>query len=406
MNAPALNVRTSGVFEGTSRAGGVETGVETEGETPDEVLQRWVKLLDQDRCIGCHACTTACKSENEVPLGVTRTYVKSADVGRPPGPPGVPGDQVQSVHGRTLRGRLPDQAMYRRPDGIVDFDKEICVGCKACIAACPYDAIFINPEDHSAEKCNLCAHRLDIGLEGLRHGLPDRRHPGRGPERPLLRGGPDRARAGDRAPPGEGDPAGRVLQGCGSGDAGPAGGPPAGRRSPGLGHPGRRGPGMSRRPSRPPNSSAAALLSYDIPHFAPWGWRVSLYTWTKGIAAGALLVPLILVLAGRLAWNDPVARWAAPGLALGFLGRHRGPADLGPEAPAALLPDLHPASLAELAGPRVVHHRWLRGRGHRLPARITDRVGAHPAGRRGLAMPLGDRRRLLHRVPVRPGQGA
>ena len=42
---------------------------------------RWVKLLDQSRRIGCHACTTAYKSENEVPLGVTRTYVKSVDVG-------------------------------------------------------------------------------------------------------------------------------------------------------------------------------------------------------------------------------------------------------------------------------------------------------------------------------------
>jgi ferredoxin len=42
---------------------------------------RWVKVLDQDRCIGCHACTTACKSENEVPLGVTRTYVKAVEVG-------------------------------------------------------------------------------------------------------------------------------------------------------------------------------------------------------------------------------------------------------------------------------------------------------------------------------------
>src|SRR5207245_7859436 len=59
----------------------------------------------------------------------------------------------------------PTTAMYRRPDGIVDFDKNICIGCKACIAACPYDAIFINPDDHSAEKCNFCAHRLEVGLE-------------------------------------------------------------------------------------------------------------------------------------------------------------------------------------------------------------------------------------------------
>src|SRR5256885_8665357 len=55
--------------------------------------------------------------------------------------------------------------MFKRPDGIVDFDKSICIGCKACMAACPYDAIFINPEDHSAEKCNFCAHRIDQGLE-------------------------------------------------------------------------------------------------------------------------------------------------------------------------------------------------------------------------------------------------
>jgi Fe-S-cluster-containing dehydrogenase component len=55
--------------------------------------------------------------------------------------------------------------MYRRPDGTVDFDKSICIGCKACMAACPYDAIFINPDDHPAEKCNMCAHRLDLGLE-------------------------------------------------------------------------------------------------------------------------------------------------------------------------------------------------------------------------------------------------
>ena len=65
---------------------------------------------------------------------------------------------------------------------------------------------------------------------------------------------------------------------------------------------------------------AAALISYDVPHHAPWGWRVSLYTWTKGIAAGGLLVPLILVLMGRLAWDNDVARWAAPVLALVFLG--------------------------------------------------------------------------------------
>ena len=66
-------------------------------------------------------------------------------------------------------------------------------------------------------------------------------------------------------------------------------------------------------------SSAAALLSYDIPHHAPWGWRVSLYTWTKSIAAGALLVAVLLALTGLLDWSDGVTRWVAPVLALAFL---------------------------------------------------------------------------------------
>ena len=45
---------------------------------------RWAKLIDHSVCIGCHACTTACKSENEVPVGVTRTYVKYVETGRFP----------------------------------------------------------------------------------------------------------------------------------------------------------------------------------------------------------------------------------------------------------------------------------------------------------------------------------
>jgi Fe-S-cluster-containing dehydrogenase component len=44
---------------------------------PSAVPARWIKVLDQSRCIGCHACTTACKSGNEVPLGVTRTSSRS-----------------------------------------------------------------------------------------------------------------------------------------------------------------------------------------------------------------------------------------------------------------------------------------------------------------------------------------
>ena len=133
---------------------------------PSGGLADSVFVIDHSRCIGCHACTTACKSENEVPLSVTRTYVKNVDVGAFP--------QARRFYQVTRCNQCdhapcvtacPTSAMFRRPDGIVDFDKAACIGCKACIAACPYDAIFINPEDHSAEKCNFCAHRIDMGLE-------------------------------------------------------------------------------------------------------------------------------------------------------------------------------------------------------------------------------------------------
>jgi len=55
--------------------------------------------------------------------------------------------------------------MYRRQDGIVEFDSDACIGCKACLQACPYDAIHIDPESGTAAKCHFCAHRTDVGLE-------------------------------------------------------------------------------------------------------------------------------------------------------------------------------------------------------------------------------------------------
>jgi ferredoxin len=55
--------------------------------------------------------------------------------------------------------------MYQRADGIVDFDPNLCIGCKACMQACPYDAIYIDPESKTAAKCHYCAHRTEIGLE-------------------------------------------------------------------------------------------------------------------------------------------------------------------------------------------------------------------------------------------------
>ncbi len=123
-------------------------------------------IIDNRKCIGCHACTTACKSEHQVPVGVNRTWVKQVEKGTFPDT-----RRLFSV----LRCNhctdapcveiCPVEALHYREDGIVDFDKDRCIGCKSCMQACPYDALYIDPENHTAAKCNYCAHRIDVGLE-------------------------------------------------------------------------------------------------------------------------------------------------------------------------------------------------------------------------------------------------
>jgi Fe-S-cluster-containing dehydrogenase component/formate-dependent nitrite reductase membrane component NrfD len=291
----------------------------------DAAPPRWIKVLDQTKCIGCHACTTACKSENSVPVGVTRTYVKSVEVGTfPQVRRNFQVTRCNQCSDAPCVAACPTEAMYRRPDGIVDFDKSICIGCKACIAACPYDAIFINPEDHSAEKCNFCAQRLEIGLEPACVSVC--------PTEAILVGDLNdptskvarivqREPVAVRRPEKETRP-GLYYKGAHQATLDPL----AARRPDGnlyawstqgdqsdpqlvaSGHPSHH------------NSSAAALVSYDVPHHAPWGWRVSLYTWTKGIASGALGIAVILGYMGRLSFASSLMRYVAPSLALAFLG--------------------------------------------------------------------------------------
>lgn len=128
--------------------------------------QNYGFVIDNRKCIGCHACSTACKSENEVPLGVYRTWVKYVETGTYPD---------TRRHFQVTRCNhcanppcvriCPTEAMYQRADGIVEFDNSVCIGCKACMQACPYDAIYIDPTTNTAAKCHYCAHRTDIGLE-------------------------------------------------------------------------------------------------------------------------------------------------------------------------------------------------------------------------------------------------
>jgi len=283
---------------------------------------QWAKVIDHTRCIGCHACTTACKSENLVPLSVTRTYVKHVDIGVFP--------QARRAHQVTRCNQCahapcvtacPTSAMFKRADGIVDFDKSICIGCKACMAACPYDAIFINPDDHSAEKCNFCAHRIDMQLEPACVVVC--------PTQAILVGDlndPDsyvsqiinRDTVAVRRPEKETLPK-LFYKGAHQATLDPL----AAKRPEGglfMWSEQQEGPGYvtSGNPNYN-NSSAAALLSYDVAHSIPWDWRVSLYTWTKGIASGVYLIACLLVLVGVLNVNSSIWLWATPIISGGFL---------------------------------------------------------------------------------------
>ena len=280
---------------------------------------QWGKVLDQTRCIGCHACTVACKSENEVPLGVNRTYVKQAEVGHfPDTRRGFQITRCNQCQNPPCVEACPVTAMYQREDGLVDFDKDVCIGCKACIAACPYDAIFINPEDGSAEKCNFCAHKLDVGLEPAcvqvcpveailigdvndpttkvaqiigRESVNVRR-PEKQTKPKMYYVGVDQATLD---PLSANTPEGGMFQwseqkhDLESGYV--ASGMPAGWSS---------------------NNTAASLLAYDFNHKRPWGYRVSLYTWTKSISAGAMLFTALAILLGFLPIQSALAQWVAP----------------------------------------------------------------------------------------------
>ena len=124
-------------------------------------------LIDTRRCIGCHACSVACKSEYDVPLGKYRSWVEYVEKGSFP-------NMDRSFIPRLCNhcseplcvDVCPTGATWKREDdGVVVIDKDICIGCKYCILACPYGARFSNPVTGTADKCDFCLHRTSQGIE-------------------------------------------------------------------------------------------------------------------------------------------------------------------------------------------------------------------------------------------------
>jgi Fe-S-cluster-containing dehydrogenase component/formate-dependent nitrite reductase membrane component NrfD len=301
---------------------------------------RYGFVIDQRKCIGCHACTVACKSENEVPLGVFRTWVKYVESGEFPN---------ARRHFNVLRCNhcedapcvtiCPTGALFKRDDGIVDFDNRKCIGCKACMQACPYDALYIDPDNNTAAKCNYCVHRVEQDLlpacvvvcpvkailagdiddptseiaQTIGHQPVTVRKPEQGTKPKVFYVGAEDASLTPEALAMGQSYMWAELQNNGyvsgidshtlTGEPyeRPAGlTPEAWDGDPALSHPG------------------SPRVAYDVNHPRPWGWKVSTYLWTKSIAAGSLGLAALLILFGWGADNDLI-EIAAPVLAVLFI---------------------------------------------------------------------------------------
>ena len=124
-------------------------------------------FVDLAYCIGCQACEVACKQEHDIPVGIK--WINVVKVG-----PRMVGDKLQ-MDFVPMRCRhcakapcidaCPEKAISKRLDGIVLINKDLCTGCMVCAEACPFSSIQLNAETQVAEKCTLCVHRIDAGLE-------------------------------------------------------------------------------------------------------------------------------------------------------------------------------------------------------------------------------------------------
>lgn len=126
---------------------------------------QWKMALDVERCIGCHACSVACKVENNVPLGRFRTKVYYWEHGKFPAVKRafLPTLCMQCEDAPCLKA-CPTKAIFKREDGIVKVNADLCDHLGHCESACPYAAIGCDDND-TADKCDFCAHRIDNSME-------------------------------------------------------------------------------------------------------------------------------------------------------------------------------------------------------------------------------------------------
>lgn len=124
---------------------------------------RYAMAIDTKKCVGCADCVVACQTENDVPVGHCRDWIVEQNRGTYP--------QLELEY-RSERCNhcdnppcvrcCPTGASHVVEGGVVLVTPDVCIGCGACIASCPYDARYPHPDGH-VDKCTFCIHRLRKG---------------------------------------------------------------------------------------------------------------------------------------------------------------------------------------------------------------------------------------------------
>lgn len=130
-------------------------------------MSRYAMVIDTVTCIGCGDCVVACKTENNVPAGLNRDWIVEATNGRYPDlTTEFRSERCNHCSHATCVYACPTGAShYWRDTNIVLVDPDKCTGCKACIAACPYDARLIMRPEGYIDKCTFCHHRVEVGQD-------------------------------------------------------------------------------------------------------------------------------------------------------------------------------------------------------------------------------------------------